>query len=98
MSENIVKLINGGDSNPYHLLMYMIMNFIQCDTNDIVIYYYPKTNSKLLEIFLNLLPSNFHRHFSKNPTLTYKPFMPEETFRPMNNSNRHLAGQSPRFL
>lgn len=79
-NDNIVELINGGDENPYHLLMYMIMNFIQCNTEDIIIYYYPRSSSQLAEMFLVLLPPNFHRHFTKNPELEYKPFVPEERF------------------
>lgn len=79
-NENIVELINAGDGNAYHLLMYMFMNFILCDVNSPIIYYYGKPASKLAEMFMSLLPPNFIRHTVKDPKLKYKPFLPEEKF------------------
>jgi hypothetical protein len=79
-NDNIVELINGGDTNAYHLLLIMILNFIQCNPDDTIIYYYPKSNSRLTEMFLDLLPPNFHRHYTKNLQLEYKPFIPDQKF------------------
>ena len=76
----VVELVDGGENNLYHIFMYMIMNFIQCNTDENIIYYYPKSNSNLLESILGLLPSNFHRHYIKHPNLEYKPFIPGAKF------------------
>lgn len=69
------ELINGGDHNPYHLLIYMIANFITADCNKPLTYYYPKSESKLAEEMLAMLPAHFTRHYERVAGLEYKPFM-----------------------
>lgn len=79
------ELINGGDNNPYHLLVYMIANFIITDISKPLIYFYPKSESRLAEELLELLPPHFTRHFEKDPNIQYvlflhvKPWFPDWT-------------------
>jgi hypothetical protein len=75
MSQPAYELINGGDNNPYHLLIYMIANFIITDISKPLIYFYPKSESSLAEELLALLPPHFTRHFKKDPALSYISFM-----------------------
>jgi len=75
MSQPAYELINGGDYNPYHLLIYMLANFIITDFTKPLIYYYPPSAAKLAEEFLQLLPAHFTRHTVKDPQIQYKPFL-----------------------
>lgn len=79
--DNIVELINGGDYNPYHLFFYMISNFRMIDCNQPVIYYYPKSECRLAEEVLSMLPSHFIRHTEKDSTLQYRPFLHTTPFK-----------------
>ena len=80
-SDNIVELIDGGDKNPYHLLFYMISNFRMIDYKEPVLYYYEKTNRKLVEELLALLPKHFMRDTIKRPDFEYRPFLHTTPFR-----------------
>jgi hypothetical protein len=51
------------------------------DYNQPVIYYYPKSECKLVEQVLALLPSHFTRHMEKDPMLTYRPFLHTTAFK-----------------
>ena len=53
----------------------MLANFIIADVSKPLIYYYPKSESKLAEETLALLPPHFTRHFEKKPGTDYKSFM-----------------------
>jgi hypothetical protein len=69
------ELINAGDYNPYHLLIYMIANFITTNANSLLIYYYPKSEHRLTEGLLEILPPHFIRHLEKNPLIQYKQLL-----------------------
>jgi Glycosyltransferase 61 len=71
------ELVNGGDHNPYHLFIYMIANFRVTPWKEPLIYYYPKSEGKLVEQTLALLPSNFIRHTEKQANIDYFPFTPQ---------------------
>lgn len=79
--DNIVELINGGDYNPYHLFFYMISNFRMIDCNQPVIYYYPKSDVRLVKEVLAMLPAHFIRHTVKDLALTYRPFLHTTQFK-----------------
>jgi hypothetical protein len=67
-----LELKDAHASNPYHLLFYMIARFYFFDNgNQIIRYYYPKTNQELSEKALSLLPSRFHRITEKNDKEEY---------------------------
>lgn len=55
----------------------MIANFRVTPWKDPLIYYYGKTDCKLLEETLALLPPNFIRHTEKQPGINYIPFTPQ---------------------
>lgn len=74
------EMINGGDNNVYHLLFYMISNFMTTCYDSPPIYYYYKPTCKLAEEFLALLPPAFIHHTEKNPTIDYIPFNNRITF------------------
>ena len=69
------ELMNGGDYNPYHLLIYMIANFITTDANAPLIYHYPTSQHKLPEEMLALMPAHFVRHRVKDPAIQYKQLL-----------------------
>jgi len=69
--EQAFEMIDGGEGNPYHLLFYMISNFLIADIKRTVIYYYKKTESSLVEGLLSILPNNFIRHTEKLPGINY---------------------------
>ncbi len=76
---NVVELIDAGEHNPYHVFMYMIVNFQAVDYTKPVIYYYPnKKNCRVSEELLSLLPPNFIRHTEKKEGLNYYPFLYSE--------------------
>lgn len=55
-------LENGGDSNPYHLFIYMISKLYNIDINDKeIIFYYPASDSLLAEEAMENLPKRFKR-------------------------------------
>jgi hypothetical protein len=68
------EMIDAGHGNPYHLLFYMISNFLIADIKKTVIYYYKKTDSPLVEGVLSILPKNFIRHTEKLPGINYISF------------------------
>lgn len=80
-SDNIVELIDGGDGNAYHLLFYMISNFRIIDYKQPVLYYYGKTDRKLVEGILALLPKHFIRDTEMRSGVTYRPFLHTTPFR-----------------
>jgi hypothetical protein len=65
-------LINGGDTVPYHVFIYMLMIFMFDDISQPIYYYYPKSESKFIEELLPLLPSTFIRDLEKVPGRNYK--------------------------
>jgi hypothetical protein len=70
------EMIDGGEHNVYHILFYMLSNFIISNIQSEIVYYYPnKKNCKVSEGFLSLLPSNFTRHLVKDPSISYKSFL-----------------------
>jgi hypothetical protein len=70
------EMIDGGDKNAYHLFFLMIANFSIADwENRLIVYYYPRSDSKLAEGMLSLLPPNFIRHTEKHPEIEYKTFL-----------------------
>lgn len=70
------EMIDGGEHNVYHILFYMLSNFLISNIHSEIVYYYPnKKNCKVSEGFLSLLPSNFTRHLVKDPSISYKSFM-----------------------
>jgi hypothetical protein len=68
------EMIDPG-TNVYHLLFYMISNFLIADTNKEIYYYYPYKNNKLEDELLELLPPNFHRQAEKIQGIHYTTFM-----------------------
>lgn len=69
------EMLDGGESNVYHFLFYMVSNFLCGNPFDEIVYYYPnKKNCPVSEGFLALLPPNYTRHLTKDPSVTYKPF------------------------
>ncbi len=68
-------MIDGGGNNVYHLLFYMISNFLIADTEKQIHYYYPFKGCKLEDEMLALLPSNFIRCNTKIPGEHYASFM-----------------------
>jgi hypothetical protein len=48
------EMIDGGGNNPYHLLFYMISNFLIADINKPITYYYPHKNCKFEDEMLAL--------------------------------------------
>ena len=70
--EQAFEMIDAGEGNPYHLLFYMISNFLLTDITKPLIYYYKKTDSPLVEGVLSILPKNFIRHTEKIPGINYK--------------------------
>jgi capsular polysaccharide biosynthesis protein len=77
---NVVELINGGDTNPYHLFFYMIANFSTIDCNSPVLYFYAPTGRRLVEELLALLPPHFIRDGTKRPDVVYRPFLNVKPF------------------
>jgi len=69
------EMIDGGGSNVYHLLFYMISNFLIADVNKPIRYYYPLKENKLENEMLALLPGNFVREYEKTPGIIYTSFM-----------------------
>jgi hypothetical protein len=70
------EIIDGGETNIYHFLFYMIANFLIANIKNEIVYYYPnKKNCKVSEGFLSLLPQNFKRHYEKDPNINYISFM-----------------------
>ena len=70
------EMIDGGEHNVYHMLFYMLSNFLISNIHSEIVYYYPnKKNCKVSEGFLSLLPSNFTRHLVKDPSISYRTFM-----------------------
>lgn len=70
------EMIDGGESNVYHFLFYMLSNFLIAeDIKGDIVYYYPnKTDCPVSEGFLALLPKNFVRQTVKDPSTEYIPF------------------------
>lgn len=81
------ELIDGGDSNVYHLLIYMLANFRMTPCDEPIIYYYPKRDKTLPEQMLALLPAHFIRHTTKQPGIQYIPFSHEYPWNPMIKQN-----------
>jgi hypothetical protein len=72
-----LELPNAIDSNPYHLLFYMISRFYFFDNGtDSIRYYYPKREIPLLEQALESLPSRFERIITKDETEEEYVYMP----------------------
>lgn len=70
------EMIDGGGNNVYHLLFYMISNFlIADDIQKPISYYYPRKDCRLENEMLALLPPNFKRVYQKDPSVTYTTFM-----------------------
>lgn len=70
------EMIDGGEGNVYHVLFYMISNFLIADISQDIVYYYPnKKNCPVIEGFLALLPPNFTRQLEKTPGIQYQSFM-----------------------
>lgn len=66
------QLPDAGDTNPYHLFIYMLSRFAFLDNNQQQIpYYYPKKDSYLVETALSLLPLHFVRFTEKDSNVEY---------------------------
>lgn len=67
-----LELHDAHDSNPYHLLFYMLARFYYVDdgSSDIVFYYGPRPGY-LVEAALNLLPTRFKRLTEREDTVEY---------------------------
>lgn len=73
---NHYEMIDGGEGNVYHFLFIMVANFLIANVDEDLVYYYPnKTNCKVSEGFLALLPKHFHRQYEKQPNIQYISFM-----------------------
>ena len=70
------EMIDGGEGNVYHLFFYMISNFLIADISKPIEYYYPdKSQCRLANECLALLPPNFKRSFVKRNNTSYRTFM-----------------------
>lgn len=66
------ELPDAGDTNPYHLFIYMLSRFYFVDTGTQQIpYYYPNRDRYLVETALSLLPKRFVRYTEKDPAVEY---------------------------
>lgn len=70
-----LELSNAIDTNPYHLIFYMIARFYFFDNfKSPIVYYYGKQTSYLVEAALSLLPQRFQRHYEKESGVEYIEF------------------------
>jgi hypothetical protein len=66
------ELVNAHDSNPYHLLFYMLARFYFIDDGTSAIsYYYGKEQTYLVEAALAALPPRFKRTTEREKTVEY---------------------------